>query len=74
MCDCQAARIQKLAFSCSQKRALGEPNACPHKIWDTDPDESPDFKILKVGGYMKLSTGRGEEKGQQRRQPPFLPF
>ena len=45
-----------------------------HKRWDTDPDESLDFKILKVGGCMKLSTGKGEEKGQQLKQPPFLPF
>lgn len=43
-------------------------------MWDTDPDESLDFKILKVGGCMKLSTGKGEEKGQQLKQPPFLPF
>ena len=46
----------------------------PHKMWDIDPDESLDFKILKVGGCMKLSTGKGEEKRQQSRQPPFLPF
>lgn len=33
-----------------------------HKMWDTDPDESLDFKILKVGGCMKLSTGKVRER------------
>lgn len=50
--DCQAAKTQKPASSLlgqSSKEFLGEPTGWPPKIGVMDFDDSPDFKILKVG-------------------------
>lgn len=73
--DFQAAETQNLLLLLEQSSEvfLGEPTACPPKIWAIDPDDSPDFGILKAGGWPKLSIWQGKEKGQMEkgRSPIF---